>query len=192
MTRVPEKHVHEIADLYCQTAADLHRFACRASQGDAVAADDLVQETFHDAASTWRSLRTLTLDRQRAWLFRVLKNKAITRWRRSGRTLDIATVEGLVTDTHDTHNKVLNAIALNQCWEVLSAMSPRQFECAYLRWHEEWLTSEIATHLGISQSTVRVHLKNARDELTKSVGPEVVFLDDPDTDSSEGVRRGEK
>jgi hypothetical protein len=40
--------------------------------------------------------------------------------------------------------------------------------------------------LGISQSTVRVQLKLARDELAEAIGPEIPFADTGD-DTDEGV-----
>ena len=195
MTRIPEEHAHEVARLYYEVASDLHRYGCRVSQGDTAVADDLVQETFHDAARSWSSLRTVNLDRQRAWLFRVLKNKAVTRWRQSVRPANSAAtavdvVSDVVSDADDTSDKALNSIALNRCWEILKSMPAQRFRCSYLRWHAGWSTSEVAAHLGISQSTVRVHIKNARDELTIAVGPDVVFLDvDDDFDSGKEARR---
>ncbi|MEV8441858.1 hypothetical protein AB0425_31125 [Actinosynnema sp. NPDC051121] len=48
--RIFEETAKDVADLFTIVAADLHRFALRVGQGDAAAADDLVQGTSHDAA----------------------------------------------------------------------------------------------------------------------------------------------
>ena len=52
----------------------------------------------------------------------------------------------------------------------------------------DWSSAEIAELLGISQSTVRVHLKKARDALAEEIGPEVPF-DDPDDGTGKGGER---
>lgn len=51
---------------------------------------------------------------------------------------------------------------------------------AFLKWGEEWSSAEIADLLGISQSTVRAHLKLARDELAEELGSEVSITDTGD------------
>jgi RNA polymerase sigma-70 factor (ECF subfamily) len=57
---------------------------------------------------------------------------------------------------------------------------------AFLRWGEEWSSAEVAELLGVSQSTVRAHLKLARDELAEEIGPDVPFADSGE-DPGEGV-----
>jgi len=57
---------------------------------------------------------------------------------------------------------------------------------AFLKWGEEWSSAEIAEVLGITQSTVRAHLKLARDELAEEIGPEITFEDTAD-DAGKGV-----
>jgi DNA-directed RNA polymerase specialized sigma24 family protein len=65
-------------------------------------------------------------------------------------------------------------------------MPPMRQRVAFLRWGEEWTCAEIAEWLGISSSTVRAHLKHARDELAVVIGPDVPFAESGD-DSGEGV-----
>lgn len=48
---------------------------------------------------------------------------------------------------------------------------------AFLKWGEEWSSAEIADLLGISPSTVRAHLKLARDELVDAVGSQATITD---------------
>lgn len=57
---------------------------------------------------------------------------------------------------------------------------------AFLKWGEEWSSAEIAELLGITQSTVRAHLKLARDELAEEMGSQIPFADSGD-DTDEGV-----
>ena len=57
---------------------------------------------------------------------------------------------------------------------------------AFLKWGEDWSSAEIAELMGISQSTVRAHLKLARDELA-AIRPQIPFADSGD-DTDEGWR----
>lgn len=184
--RIPENNADEIALLFVAVAAELRRFASKLAQGDYASADDLVQEVFHDAAFQWESLRNCDIDRQRAWLFSVLKNKSIDRWKADQRvnvSLDLAPPH---SDRDDTHNKALNAIILERCWMTISKMPAIRHRVAYLRWHDDWSTAEIACLLGIDQSTVRGHLKRARDELVRGVGANVVFIADSEMCDQQG------
>jgi RNA polymerase sigma-70 factor (ECF subfamily) len=185
MTRpIPERWRDELAELHACAANDLFLFAFSTLvQGHGESAYDLVQDVYCAAALGWGSLRLLDRDRQRAWLFRTLKNKAIDRWRESKREHvgPESAPARWSSDRDDTHDKALTLIVLERCWKVLAAMPARQFRVAYLRWHEGWSSAEIAEHLGIACSTVRVHLKNARDELRRAVGPDVTFLSVPES-----------
>lgn len=182
--RIPEHAAREVACLFATVAQDLHRFACRLTHGDNALAEDLVQEVFKAAALKWDEVRKKDLDRQRAWLFRVLKNKEISNWRTSSRCQITPDIEEPAADPNSTHEKALHAIALDRCWAVIKAMPPNRHRVAYLRWHEAWSTDEIANFLNITPSTVRVHLKNARDELKTAVGPDVVFLETTDLEEA--------
>jgi RNA polymerase sigma-70 factor (ECF subfamily) len=51
-----------------------------------------------------------------------------------------------------------------------------------LRWSEDWTSAEVASWLGISQDTVRGHLKVAREELMAQAGADVPFISDPEID----------
>ncbi len=46
---------------------------------------------------------------------------------------------------------------------------------ALLRWQDEWDYSEIAEHLAISESTVRVQVMRARNAIIEEVESEMVF-----------------
>jgi len=184
--RIPKRWATEVACLYTAVALDLTGFARKLVQGDVVRADDLVQDVFHEAALGWHRIRRLDIGEQRAWLFSVARKKAISRWRASS-LLDVwADTETCTFGTDDTHDKALNSIALARCWEVVKAMPPVRYRVAYLRWHEDWSPAEIGRLLNIAQSTVRVHLKNARDELQRAVGADVTFLADSDPFGDQG------
>lgn len=170
--RIPEQAARGVADLFLEVAPDLRRFAVKLTQGDCPAADDLVQEVFHDAALAWSVLHERDSGQRRAWLFTVVRNKAFSRWRADARVEVGLELEPAPSPAEDTWDKAFNAMTLERCWKTLSCMPPTRYRVAYLRWREQWSTAEIATLLEISPSTVRVHLKNARDELVQLLGPD--------------------
>jgi RNA polymerase sigma-70 factor (ECF subfamily) len=69
---------------------------------------------------------------------------------------------------------------------MIKMMPEGRQRVAFLKWGEDWSSAEIAELMGISQSTVRAHLKLARDELTVAIESQISF-DDSDDDTDEGV-----
>jgi RNA polymerase sigma-70 factor, ECF subfamily len=183
--RIPLQLAAEVAQLYVDESAAVFRYALYLTHGDQEEAENLVQETFQEAARKWAKLRMLSREAQRAWLFTVVKNKAIDRWR-------VARRHHLVSDVPEhgsapsAEQVALSRLALDRCWEVISKMSPMQQRVAYLFWHEGWTTREIAEELGITPDTVRVHRKNARDELADAIGDEVVLFEEADDEDNHG------
>jgi RNA polymerase sigma-70 factor (ECF subfamily) len=147
-----------------------------------------VQVTFHAAAVEWeRTLSSLNDDSRRKWLHRVLRNKAIDQWRATtSRQLPLEQLERTTGPREETFRNALSSIILQRCWERIANMPPARQRVAFLVWGEEWTCAEIAGVLGVSPSTVRAHLKLARDELADVIGPDVPFADSDD-DSGEGV-----
>ncbi len=180
--RIPEQTAEEVAALFTKVVHDLHRYAMTLVQGDHAAAEDLVQEAFHDVALAWATLRDREPGHQRAWLFTVTRNKAVSRWKAGTRVevgIERLECQGTGTAPEDTWHKTICALTLEECRKVLERMPPRRYRVAHLCWYEEWSTREVADLLGIAQSTVRVHLKNARDELAAVLGPGMLLTEEP-------------
>ncbi|MGV9295958.1 RNA polymerase sigma factor [Amycolatopsis sp. NPDC003676] len=180
--RISDQAAKEVADLFTAVARDLYRYAVTLVQGDRAAADDLVQEAFHAAARGWDELRGREPGQQRAWLFVVVSNKAKSRWKAADR-VEVGTehVERRAgaSAPEDTWEKTVCALRLEACRKVVDRMPPTRHRVAHLRWYEQWSTREIAELLGIAESTVRVHLKNARDELAAALGPDLLLTEEP-------------
>ncbi|SER31358.1 RNA polymerase sigma factor [Actinokineospora terrae] len=185
--RIPDEAAKEVAELFRYTARDLHRYAFRLNRGDAASAEDQVQDAFQAAALAWPALRPLSAGRRRAWLFAVVRNKSIDTWRKST-GVESLTETGISTAPEDTHYRAVHLILLERCWKLLLTMPTARFRVAYLRWHESMSTREIADHLGIAPSTVRVHIKHARDEIIANIGPDVPFL----VESERPIARSER
>ncbi|TQE33589.1 sigma-70 family RNA polymerase sigma factor [Streptomyces ipomoeae] len=171
--RIPSEHWGEIADLYMRFRDDMVRFAARLLASERHTAHDLVQETFKAAALRWGTLRTYGECGQRAWLYQVLKNKIFDQWGARRSAAD-AIGHDLVADV-DTPRTAVSNLLLQMCWKVIDSMPRAQRQVALLKWQGEWTNREIGEHLNIAQSTVRVHLRNARNTLAAELGDEVVF-----------------
>ncbi|MFI9588483.1 RNA polymerase sigma factor [Streptomyces sp. NPDC052236] len=177
MIRIPREHQAEVGALYREFGRELLSFAGRLLHNESDAAPDLTQEVFQAAAQRWDRLRGLDRDAQRAWLFRVLKHKVFDHWGAARRHVPVSEVPETAAD-QDASREALSHLLLQRCWRMIDAMPPAQRRVALLRWQGEWTTREIAEHLALSPSTVRVHLRNARRVLVEEFGTEVVFPSD--------------
>ncbi|MET8977946.1 sigma-70 family RNA polymerase sigma factor [Streptomyces sp. NPDC004539] len=172
MTPIPPEHQAEIAVLYMRCRDGMIAFAARLLRHQGGMAHDMVQETFHAAASSWERLRVHDRDRQRAWLYRVLKNKIFDHWGRCEHLVDLP-CESELPPARDTQLVVASSLLLDKCWKIIDEMPEAQRRVALLKWQGEWTTGEICEHLGIAPTTVRVHLMRARQALLRSLGAEI-------------------
>lgn len=187
-SRIPAVTAEAVATLFRAEAPGLFRYARTLPNVSPSDADDLVQETFRAAAMAWeQQLCALDQESRRRWLYRVLRNKAIDQWRTYGsRWSSSEQVDRATGPPHETDRNALSSIALQRCWDMIRMMPESRQRIAFLKWGEDWSSAEIAKLVGISQSTVRAHLKLARDELTVAIGSQISF-DDSGDDTDEGV-----
>lgn len=176
----------QVERLLIEEGPAVYRCALRALQGNVAEAEDLVQEAFEAAMLNWARVGGFSRSRQRAWLCRVVRNKAVDRWRSSRR---LSRLDGVLDldDSTDTERVALSAVAADRCIRAINSMPPVRHRVAYLRWRMEWSTAEIAAELGITGSAVRWHLGAARDQLGTAIGDELAFLD-----SGEDAAHGEE
>jgi RNA polymerase sigma-70 factor (ECF subfamily) len=181
----------EIEVLFRAESEALFRYASTLPEVDRARAEDLVQMTFVAAMEDWSRLGRLGPERQRRWLYRVLKNKAIDQWRQ-GRHLQLVDdcEEAREDARSETEHQVLFVVALDLAWEMISTMPGQRQRVAFLCWNEEWSPREVAEWLGITQDTVRSHLKLARDQIMRAVGPATPFLDYHGADWIDGRKAG--
>ncbi|MCT9082094.1 RNA polymerase sigma factor [Streptomyces fulvoviolaceus] len=172
MTRIPPGHQAEVATLYREYRDGMVVFAARLLRHQRGAAHDVVQETFQAAALRWRQLRELDRAGQRAWLYRVLRNKIFDHWGTLRHLVDLPD-DFEPRAAMDVQLVVASNLLVDKCWKVIDEMPQVRRRVALLKWQGEWTTREIGQHLGIEQSTVRVHLMEARNTLVRSLGAEI-------------------
>jgi RNA polymerase sigma factor (sigma-70 family) len=131
---------------------------------DRAEAEDIVQDTFIEAARQWELVSKL--ESPYGWLHRVATRRAIDRYRSGPSRREVPTSQIPDLPAHGTAaTEAITNIALSRVWEVINKMPVRRSHIAMLRWRLGYTIPEIAAHLGISQATVRVHLHDARKDL---------------------------
>jgi len=114
-------------------------------------------------------------DRLAAWLTRVTVNACHdrqrstwwNRWRLSDGE-DAATE--LPSFNLTPEQEVLGREQRDRIWRCFQQLSPRQQEIFILRYLEGWSTDEVASILGLTNSSVKQHLFRAVRRLRKSLG----------------------
>jgi RNA polymerase sigma-70 factor (ECF subfamily) len=177
--RIPAEAADAVEGLYLAEAPGLFGYALTLPGVGRQDAEDLVQMTFQAAAVAWeRQLEALGEESRRKWLYCVLRNKAVDQWRSgAARTLSLESADNVPGPLRDICDQALNSVLLDRCWDRIARMPQARQRVAFLKWGEDWSTADIAAVLGITQATVRTHLKRARDELAEEVGPDVFFTE---------------
>jgi RNA polymerase sigma-70 factor, ECF subfamily len=185
--RITPHDAAELAACFRAHASRLFGHACVLARGDRALADDLVQATFEAAARVWQTLRGMAEEQLRGWLRGTLANIAASGFRREAAFRDrLPQIEARYRDTQaDPSEQAFSAIALERCWRIIREMPKGQHVVAVLRWQLGMKEAEIATVLGIAESTVSAQLHRARRTLIEQLGPDHPFArDDPEGESS--------
>ncbi|MDQ1458858.1 MAG: polymerase sigma-70 factor, subfamily [Actinomycetota bacterium] len=126
--------------------------------GESARGEEIVQDAFVSAFAAWA--RISDYDRPDAWLMRVVANRSISVRRRvrteSKLVARLAALEPRLPGVPDAASEDAMFIA-----QLVCILPKRQAQCLALRYVDEQSSDEIAASLGISASTVRVHLHRA-------------------------------
>lgn len=136
---------------------------------DASEAEDLVQETYARALRTWGDLAPGT--NVKAWLFRILRNQIISRYRESARRPAAAPYDTTESGAEDESGEVAPAASVDP--EQLRRVMAGELEAALRTLSEDARTvvlldvegfteTELATVLGCAVGTVKSRLHRAR------------------------------
>lgn len=175
MGDVSSEDWESVVRLYLEMFDEMAQFATRTMKSErSHLAQDLVHEVFKDAALQWKSICERDRCAQRAWLYRVLKNKIFDLWRHSDRSLAHLDESDSIARL-DTSLTAISNLLLENCWRVIEAMPSARRRVAILRWQGDWSIAEIAEHLDIKESTVRVQVMRAQKAIKEELGSEIVF-----------------
>jgi RNA polymerase sigma-70 factor (ECF subfamily) len=128
-------------------------------------AEEIAQDAFVKAYQRWATVSTY--DDPGAWVRRVAANLATSTLRRRVR-------EGRALTRLALRRPAPDEIPLDDptFWAAVRRLPKRQAQCVALHYLEDRSTAEVASVLGISEATVRVHLHRARTELAMTLGEE--------------------
>lgn len=129
--------------------------------GSRWAAEELTQDAFAAAFRKWQQIRN-----PEGWVRTVVANRAKSALRRR---YSEAKALGRIGVGRDTAVDPMPAETA-EFWADVRKLPTRQAQSIVLYYLEERPTSDIATILGCSESTVRVHLSRGRKSLAKKLG----------------------
>ena len=147
----------------------LYNYALRMT-GNTEDADDLVQETYLKAYRFWDKYEKGT--NIRAWLFRIMKNSYINRYRKETKepeTVDYEQIQNFYnsirnesTDTNDLQEKIFGGLLEDDVTRALESL-PEDFRTVVILCDIEGLTyEEIAEFVDCPIGTVRSRLHRGR------------------------------
>lgn len=138
----------KVSDLYETLKSDLFRFARSISRHDQEA-HDLVQDALVKALRE-EQLLSLPDYKQRAWFFRVMKNRLIDERRKEQR----------LTEWEDDFDFSIKEVAINhlEMTELLAHLPPDFSDLIFKRYWLGLSSKEIGEQLGLPASTVRYKL----------------------------------
>ncbi len=159
----PGRAEREFEDFYAREYGRIVALAY-ALTGDRGTAEDASQDAFLAAHREWERIRDY--DAPGAWVRRVVVNRSRTRFRRRGREAAalarVAAMRPTGPDPDDDGSEVF--------WRAVRTLPPKVARCIVLHYVEDLDAGQIAELLGISASTVRVHLHRGRQRLAASLG----------------------
>lgn len=147
------------------------RRAYRVSGGRTDIADDAVQEAYIRALERWGTLRHLGGKQQSAWLGRAVTNILMDAWRSRSRApafvclADVDADPRVVVPPPDADQVVRVQWYRQVCAAAATHLSGRRREAFALHFLAGYEIAEVAVMLGITSTTVRVHLSTARRKL---------------------------
>ena len=148
--------------LYQDNAEGLLRYATLLTK-DRSAAQDAVQETFLRYFVFCSQNRTI--DNERAWLFRVLKNFVLDRMKASSEKNRVSLED--VLEPPDLNQNPESDLQKDQAWKRMAAiLSPRELECLRLR-AEGFDYGEIASIMEVQTGTIGATLARAVKKIRK-------------------------
>lgn len=152
----------EVSDLYQLLENDLLRFALSISRHEQEA-KDLIQDALMKSLKE-EDLLLLPTYRQRAWFFRVMKNKLIDERRKEKR----------LTEWDDDFDIPIQSMATNhiEIAELLSNLRPELSDLIFKRYWLGLTSKQISEQLGYPASTVRYKLHIAIKRLRKVIEEE--------------------
>lgn len=161
--------------IYNETMQMLFKISYRIVN-DEEAAEDIVHDSLIKADE--KNMIFPSLNDAKYWLIRVVKNASLNYVKRKDREK-----KAYEKALYEDHRKVdsgevdlLKADAIKRTKEALEKLPPKLKEALVLREYGDLKYEEIGKILGITEGNVKVRIFRAREQLTKLIGEENVFM----------------
>jgi RNA polymerase sigma factor (sigma-70 family) len=154
--------------LYRKTSEALLRKAYRMCRGHLADAKDVHQQTYLKALEHWSTVQGLTDGQRFAWLATTLAREALQIYRSPHRLKEIGPDNGFeraADGTADLADTVLTKGLYRRVCSAIAELSERQRDVIALHCLVGYGISDVASMLGITSATVRVHLHFGRARL---------------------------
>ncbi|MFL6144889.1 MAG: RNA polymerase sigma factor [Labedaea sp.] len=132
-------------------------------------AEDVLQDTFVQAARKWHTLRDRSRHSAGAWLRRTAVNLAYNRIRQRGRRHEVSLDDGLADYLTSSQIAPEDAYEVSTALAALRCLSGQQRESYLLKHYFGFEMTDIAAHLGCKASTARVHLNRAQETIKRKL-----------------------
>jgi RNA polymerase sigma factor (sigma-70 family) len=166
----------EFWTFYKKTSEALYRKAYRMCRGHQADADDALQRTYLRALEHWLVISGLADPQRTSWLATTLAREVLQIWRAPYRSREGGTFEhaGRLDTSADAGGAdvVFAADLYRKTCQCIARLKGRQRDVIALHCLAGYEISEVAEILGISVSTVRVHLHTGRRHLLKMMARE--------------------
>jgi RNA polymerase sigma-70 factor (ECF subfamily) len=130
-------------------------------------AEDLVQEAYAAAHRKWSVVGGY--DDPAAWVRRVVTNRAISRWRRLGREVNLRQRLAARVDPTTREAEPVD----ERFWEAVRALPRQQMAVVVLHYVEDQSVNAIAALLGCAAGTVKTQLFRARRTLADRLDAQI-------------------
>ncbi|MFJ7730884.1 RNA polymerase sigma factor [Lysinibacillus sp. NPDC097231] len=102
------------------------------------------------------------------WFYKLVSHRSIDAWRKKGREKESPLKIDVVTDKHDTMESVLKEETENEIKNGISSLDNSDYRnVLILYYYQGHSIKEISDLLGLKSSTVKSHLRRARNALKK-------------------------
>lgn len=161
--------------IYDSTMTLLFKVAYRVVN-DQEAAEDLVHDSYIKANE--KGLVFPTINDATFWLIRVVKNAALNYVKRKGR--ERKAMQKVLYEDHRTvlsgETELLRAETIDKAKEALAKLPENLRQVLILREYSDMNYKEIGNALGITEGNVKVRVFRAREQLSKLIGEDDVYL----------------
>ncbi len=149
----------------------LRRFLSRIAFSDPEEIEDVLQETFIRA---WRNLRSFDSSFPfSAWIYRIARNTAISRYRRDRKHTESAALDGgeimRIADATDVHTTTRNNELAESIEHAFSGLPDTLRETVYLALVDGYSYDEISDIMQCPPGTVATHIHRAKKLLQVSL-----------------------